>query len=127
MLKNCIIKNWKIVFNIQWISLSIFIALAAIYYWDKAAHVYFNRSLETINFQSIFSLIMTWLFAFFAVITFVYPLLLLVQIFSIRHEKGNGKKLILLSLLYLLSIASLFSLYSINSSHAIKATCLSLY
>ena len=127
MLKNFIIKNWKIVFNIQWISLSIFIALAAIYYWDKTAHVYFNRSIETINFQSIFSLIMTWLFAFFAVITSVYPLFLLVQIFSIRREKGNGKKLILLSLLYLLSIASLFSLYSINSSHAIKATCLSLH
>ncbi|REC60413.1 hypothetical protein DRF65_21390 [Chryseobacterium pennae] len=119
MLKSFIIKNWKILFNIQWISFSIFIILTALYYWDKAAHVSFNRSVETINIQSLFSLVMTWFFVFFTVIILVYPLLFLIQFFSIG--KGNGKKLFLLCVLYLLTIVSVFSLYSINSSHAIKA------
>lgn len=122
MFKNFIIKNWKILFNIQWICFSIFITLTIIYYWDKTAHVYFNRSLETVDLQSLFSLMMTWLFAFFAVVTPIYPLFLMIQIFSIRHKTGNSKKLVILSFFYLLSIAAVFSLYSINSSHAIKVS-----
>lgn len=119
MLKRFIIKNWKVLFNIQWISFSIFVVLATIYYWDKAAHLSFNKSIETIDLQSIFSFIMTLLFAFFAVVILIYPLLFLIQLFSIG--KGNSRKLLLLSVLYLLTIASVFSLYIINSSHSIQA------
>ncbi|WP_160139118.1 hypothetical protein [Chryseobacterium sp. c4a] len=120
MIKNFIIKNWKILFNIQWVGFCIFIALAVIYYWDKEAHIYFNRSLETIDIQSLFSLIVTLLFVLFTVVAMVYPLLLLIQIYLIQSEKGSGKKLFFLAALYLLSIVSLFLLYTINSSHAIK-------
>lgn len=126
MLKSYILKNWKILFNIQWIGFSIFIALTAIYYWDKTAHIYFNRSLETIHFQSIFSLIMTWLFASFTVIVLIYPLLFLIQVYFTRQEKGYGRKLLFLFVIYLLVIVSVFSLYTINSSHAIKAAVQSL-
>ncbi len=115
------IKHWKVLFKIQWIGFSIFIALAFIYYWDKEAHIYFNQSLGAVDFQSIFSFIMTGLFGLFTVITLIYPLLFLIQIYFIRHEKGSGRKLLFLFVLYLLTMVSVFSLYIINSSHAIKA------
>lgn len=121
MIRNFIIKNWKILFNIQWMSFCIFIALTSIYYWDKAAHSSFNKNPETIDIQSLFSLFMTGLFALFTVIILIYPLLLLIQAYSIRHEKDIRKKLFFLTVLYLLGIISLFSLYTINSSHSIKA------
>jgi hypothetical protein len=105
---------------------SIFIALTAIYYRDKTAHIYFNRGLETIHFQSIFSLIMTWLFVSFTVIVLIYPLLFLIQVYFTRQEKGYGRKLLFLFVIYLLVIVSVFSLYTINSSHAIKTAVQSL-
>ncbi|WP_336964267.1 hypothetical protein [Chryseobacterium contaminans] len=126
MLKSYILKNWKVLFNIQWIGFSIFNVLTVIYYWNKTAHIYFNRSLEIINIQSLFSLIMTWLFASFTVVILVYPFLFLMQIYFIRQEKGGVRKLFLLFVLYLLAFISVFSLYTINSSHAIKTITLSL-
>lgn len=120
MVKKFLIKNRNTLFSIQWIGFSIFIVLTLIYYWDKEAHVYFNRSMETFDFQSIFSLIMTLLFAFFAVNVLLYPLLLLIQVYLMRHEKGKAKKILLLSVLYLLSLISLLALYTINSSQTIK-------
>lgn len=123
MVKNFIIKNWKTIFNIQLFIFTTFVILTFIYYWDKPAHQYFNKNFDTSNLQAIFSLIMTYLFVFFIVVTFVYPILYLIQIFSIRHESENKKvtKLIILLVLYLLSIISVFALYTIHSSHAIKA------
>lgn len=121
MLRNRIIKNWKVLYNIQWVGFSIFIVLTAIYYWNGAAHIYFNRSLQTINFKSIFSLIMTLLFTSFAMVILIYPLLFLIQAYIIRHEKRYGRKLFFLFVLYLLAVFSVFSLYTINNSHAIKA------
>lgn len=125
MLKNYILKNWKIFFKIQWMSFCIFITLAAIYYWDKAAHIYFNRNPEILTIQSLFSLMMTWLFASFTVIVLIYPLLFLIQAYFIRQEKGYSRKLFFLFVLYLLVLISVFSLYTINSSHAIKTIPLS--
>lgn len=119
MLKSFIIKNWKVLFNIQWISFSIFILTAALYYMDKNAHSSFNRNMETMDIQSLFSFMMTCLFAFFAVAVLVYPLLFLIQLLLVG--KSNGKKLLILFVLYLLVIISVLSLYTINSSHAIKA------
>lgn len=126
MVQNYIIKNWKVLFKIQWMGFGIFSVLSFFYYWDKAAHVYFNRSLEIINFQSIFSLLMTWLFVSFTVLILIYPLPFLVQAYFIRHQKGSGRRLFFLFILYLSAIASLFSLYIIHSSHSIKATVHSL-
>ena len=120
MLKNFVIKNWKTSFNIQWISFSIFIILAFIYYWDKPAHIYFNRSLRIINFQYAFSMIMTCLFILFSFIMLIYPLLFALQTYYVWNQKGNIKKSILLIILYLMSIVSILSLYILNSSQAIK-------
>lgn len=124
MLKNYLLKNWKILFKIQWIGFSIFIALTVIYYWDKTAHVYFNRNLEILNIQSIFSLIMTCLFAFFTFVVLIYPLVFGIQVYFVRQEKESNKKLLFLFVLYLLSIVSVFSLYTINSSQAIRTAFL---
>lgn len=121
MLKNYILKNWKIFFKIQWMSFCIFIALAIIYYWDKTAHTYFNRNPEILNVQSLFSLIMTLLFVFFTFIILIYPFLLGIQVYFVWHEKESNKKLFFLFVLYMLAIASVFSLYTINNNHAIKA------
>lgn len=120
MLENFIFKNWKALFHFQWISFSLFIVLTIIYYWDKTAHVYFNQNPDTINFQSIFSLLMTYLFISFIFITILYPILFLLQAYFIRKKEMASKKLILLFALYLLSIVSLFSLYTINNSHSIQ-------
>lgn len=126
MVKNYIIKNWMVLLKIQWMGFSIFSILSLLYYWDKPAHIYFNRSLEIINFQSIFSLLMTLLFVCFTVIILIYPLPFLVQTYFIRHQKGSGRRLFFLFILYLLAIVSLFSLYTIHSSHSIKVTVHSL-
>lgn len=120
MLENFIFKNWKALFHFQWISFSLFIVLTIIYYWDKAAHIYFNQNPDIINFQSIFSLLMTYLFISFIFITILYPILFLLQAYYIRKKEMASKKLIFLFALYLLSIVSLFSLYTINNSHSIQ-------
>ncbi|SIT22665.1 hypothetical protein SAMN05421786_110109 [Chryseobacterium ureilyticum] len=118
MLENFIFKNWKALFHFQWISFSLFIVLTIIYYWDKTAHIYFNQNPDTINSQSIFSLLMTYLFISFIFITILYPILFLLQAYFIQKKEMASKKLILLFALYLLSIVSLFSLYTINNSHS---------
>lgn len=120
MLENFIFKNWKALFHFQWISFSLFIVLTIIYYWDKTAHIYFNRNPDIINFQSIFSLLMTYLFISFIFITILYPILFLLQAYYIRKKEMASKKLIFLLALYLLSMVSLFSLYTINNSHSIQ-------
>lgn len=120
MLENFIFKNWKALFHFQWISFSLFIVLTIIYYWDKTAHIYFNQNPDTINSQSIFSLLMTYLFISFIFITILYPILFLLQAYFIRKKEMASKKLIFLFALYLLSIVSLFSLYTINNSHSIQ-------
>ncbi|MGE8554291.1 MAG: hypothetical protein ACN6OB_10230 [Chryseobacterium jejuense] len=126
MLKNYILKNWKILFKIQWISFSIFIVLTGIYYWDKTAHVYFNRNPEILTIQSLFSSMMTWLFVLFTFVVLIYPLLFGIQVYFVRHEEGSNNKLLFLFVLYLLSMVSVFSLYTINSSHAIRTAFLCL-
>lgn len=120
MLKNYIIRNQKILFTVQAVVFMVFIVLTTIYYWDRSAHIHFNRPIEIFNFQSIFSLIMTCLFIAFLIITLIYPILLLIQIYYIRTIKGSGKKLVLLSILYLLSVIAVFTLWTINGSHSIK-------
>lgn len=120
MLENFIFKNWKALFHFQWISFSLFIVLTIIYYWDKTAHIYFNQNPDIINFQSIFSLVMTYLFISLIFITILYPILFLLQAYYIRKKEMASKKLIFLFALYLLSIVSLFSLYTINNSHSIQ-------
>lgn len=120
MLENFIFKNWKALFHFQWISFSLFIVLTIIYYWDKTAHIYFNQNPDIINFQSIFSLLMTYLFISLIFITILYPILFLLQAYYIRKKEMASKKLIFLFALYLLSIVSLFSLYTINNSHSIQ-------
>lgn len=120
MLENFIFKNWKALFHFQWISFSLFIVLTIIYYWDKTAHIYFNQNPDIINFQSIFSLLMTYLFISFLFITILYPILFLLQAYYIRKKEMASKKLIFLLALYLLSMVSLFSLYTINNSHSIQ-------
>lgn len=123
MVNNFIIKNWKIIFDIQLFIFIAFIILTFVYYWDKPAHQYFNRSFDTSNAQAIFSLIMTYLFVFFIAVAFIYPILFLIQIFSMRNDKENKKtmKLIILFVLYIMTIISIFALYTINGSQAIKA------
>lgn len=124
MIKNFIIKNWKVIFNIQLGVFTVFIILTFIYYWDKPAHQYFNRNLDTVDSQAIFSLLMTYLFVLFIILVLLYPILFLIQIFSMRNEKRDKKmtKLLLLFVLYVLTIISIFALYTIHSSHAIPAT-----
>ncbi|MGU3377185.1 hypothetical protein [Chryseobacterium sp. M5A1_1a] len=119
-MKNYIIKNWKILFNIQMAGFSVFIILTIIYYWNTSAHTSFNRNIEIIDLQGIFSLIMTYLFAFFSVATLIYPILFFMQVYCIRKEKSVGKKLLFLFFLYLLSIISVFTLFTINNAQAIK-------
>lgn len=119
-MKNYIIKNWRILFNIQITGFTLFIILTVIYYWNTSAHASFNRNIEITDLQGILSLIMTYLFVFFSVITLVYPFLLFMQAYFIRKEKSVGKRVILLSFLYLLSIISVFALFTINSAQAIK-------
>ncbi len=123
MINNFIIKNWKTIFNIQVVIFVAFAILTFIYYWDKPAHTYFNRSFDTSNLQAVFSLLMTYLFVFFIAMAFIYPILFLIQILSLRKEKGNKKtmKLLILFVLYILSIISVFALYTINNAQAIKA------
>nr|WP_315032605.1 hypothetical protein [uncultured Chryseobacterium sp.] len=121
MLKNFIIKNWKTIFNIQLTFFTAFIVLTFIYYWDQPAHQYFNRTPEVWNAQSIFSLIMTYLFVFFIAVAIIYPVLFIIQLLSVRRETGKGKKMILLLFFYLLSIISVFALFTIHNSQAIKA------
>ncbi|MGE8433296.1 hypothetical protein [Chryseobacterium joostei] len=119
-MKNYIIKNWRILFNIQITGFTLFIILTVIYYWNTSAHASFNRNIEITDLQGILSLIMTYLFVFFSVITLVYPFLLFMQAYFIWKENSGGKELILLSFLYLLSIISVFALFTINSAQAIK-------
>ena len=119
-MKNYIIKNWRILFNIQITGFTLFIILTVIYYWNTSAHASFNRNIEITNLQGIFSLIMTYLFVLFSIITLVYPFLLFTQAYFIWKENSRGKELILLSFLYLLSIISVFALFTINSAQAIK-------
>lgn len=120
MLKSYIIKNWKMLFILQTVIFMIFIVFTTIYYWDRSAHIHFNRPIEILNFQSIFSMIMTYLFIAFLIITLIYPILLMIQIYYMRKIKGSGKKLVLLSILYLLSVIAVFTLWTINGSHSIK-------
>lgn len=120
MLKNYVIKNRKILFIIQTILFTGFIFLTMIYYWDRPAHIYFNRSIDTMNVQNLFSQLMTFLFVFFSIIILVYPILLLIQIYHLKAIKGAWKKLIILLLLYFISIVSVFALLTINGSHTIK-------
>ncbi|SIS58259.1 hypothetical protein SAMN05421768_110109 [Chryseobacterium joostei] len=119
-MKNYIIKNWRILLNIQITGFTLFIILTVIYYWNTSAHASFNRNIEITNLQGIFSLIMTYLFVLFSIITLVYPFLLFTQAYFIWKENSRGKELILLSFLYLLSIISVFALFTINSAQAIK-------
>lgn len=117
------LKNWKIIYNIQLITFITFIVLTFIYYWDKEAHQYFNKSIQTFDFQSVFSVIMTYFFIFFFVFALVYPILFIIQLISIRKEYGKFKRknFILLSVLYFMSIISIFALIMVNNSQAIKA------
>lgn len=119
-MKNYIIKNWRILLNIQITGFTLFIILTFIYYWNTSAHASFNRNIEITDLQAIFSLIMTYLFVLFSIITLVYPFLLFTQAYFIWKENSGGKELILLSFLYLLSIISVFALFTINSAQAIK-------
>ncbi|MBD3907302.1 hypothetical protein NAL32_21515 [Chryseobacterium sp. Ch-15] len=125
MIKKTIVKNWKTIFNSQVIIFIAFNILAFIYYWDKPAHQYFNRGIEEINLQSVFSLIMTYLFVIFIVIVFIYPIIYGIQILSLKVDKEifkkNKSKNIILLVLYILAIVSVFSLLMINNSHSIKA------
>lgn len=120
MLKNYIIKNWDILCKSQIILFTVFIILALVYYWDRPAHIYFNRNIETVNFQRLFSLIMTYIFILFSVLVLIYPFLLILQIYFLRMTKGSRRKLMTLSLLYLMSVISVFALFAINGSHTIK-------
>ncbi|MEG0928344.1 hypothetical protein [Chryseobacterium sp.] len=119
-MKNYIIKNWRILFNIQIAGFTLFIILTAIYYWNASSHASFNRNVEIVNLSGIFSLVMTYLFVFFSMIAVVYPVLLFLQAYFIRKEKPLGKEVFLLTFLYLLSIISVFTLLMINNSQAIK-------
>lgn len=119
-MKNYILKNRKILFNIQLTSFTVFIILTFIYYWTPSAHALFNRNIEIIDFKGIFSLTMTYLFAFFSVVTLVYPVIFFTQTSFLWKEKSLRKELILLSFLYLLSIISVFALFTINTALAIK-------
>ncbi|HCN51953.1 MAG TPA: hypothetical protein DIT10_23215 [Chryseobacterium sp.] len=120
MLKSYIIKNRKMLFILQTVIFMVFIFFTTIYCWDRSAHIHFNRPIEILNFQSIFSMIMTYLFIAFLIITLIYPILLMIQIYYMRKIKGSGKKLVLLSILYLLSVIAVFTLWTINGSHSIK-------
>lgn len=123
MIKEIIIKHWKTVFNIQIIVFVLFITLTFAYYWNKPAHQYFNRNIEEITIQSVFALIMTYLFIAFIAVTIIYPLLYVVQILSLRSQiemfKKSKMKFIILFVFYLLTIASVFCLLMINNSHSI--------
>lgn len=120
MLKSYIIKNPKMLFILQTVIFMVFIVFTTIYYWDRSAHIHFNRPIEILNFQSIFSMIMTYLFIAFLIITLIYPILLMIQIYYMRKIKRIGKKPVLLSILYLLSVIAVFTLWTINGSHSIK-------
>ncbi|PWN60168.1 hypothetical protein [Chryseobacterium oncorhynchi] len=119
-MKNYIVKNWRILFKIQITGFIIFIISTVIYYWNTSAHASFNRNTKIIDLQGVFSLIMTYLFVFFSVVTLVYPVLFFMQAYFIRKERSVGKELILLAFLYLLSIFSVFALFMINTAQAIK-------
>lgn len=119
-MKNYIVKNWRILFKIQITGFIIFIISTVIYYWNTSAHASFNRNTKIIDLQGVFSLIMTYLFVFFSVVTLVYPVLFFIQAYFIRKERSAGKELILLAFLYLLSIFSVFALFMINTTQAIK-------
>lgn len=123
MIKEIIIKHWKTVFNIQIIVFVLFITLTFVYYWNKPAHQYFNRNIEEITIQSVFALIMTYLFITFIAVIIIYPLLYVVQILSLRSQiemfKKSKMKFIILFVFYLLTIASVFCLLLINNSHSI--------
>jgi hypothetical protein len=78
-------------FILQTVIFMVFIVFTTIYYWDRSAHIHFNRPIEILNFQSIFSMIMTYLFIAFLIITLIYPILLMIQIYYMRKIKGIGK------------------------------------
>lgn len=71
MLKSYIIKNRKMLFILQTVIFMVFIFFTTIYCWDRCAHIHFNRPIEILNFQSIFSMIMTYLFIAFLIITLI--------------------------------------------------------
>lgn len=113
-MKNYNTKNWRILFNIQITGFILFIMLTVIYYWNTSAHSSFNRNIEIVDLKGIFSLVMTYLFVFFSVVTLAYPVLLFMQAYFIRKE------LAFLSFLYLVSTISVFNLFTINNAQAIK-------
>ncbi|MFP3834986.1 hypothetical protein [Chryseobacterium sp. SIMBA_028] len=119
-MKNYNTKNWRILFNIQITGFILFIMLTVIYYWNTSAHSSFNRNIEIVDLKGIFSLVMTYLFVFFSVVTLAYPVLLFMQAYFIRKEKPVGKELAFLSFLYLVSTISVFNLFTINNAQAIK-------